>query len=228
MYKNSQTTSTKCQYQAAASNPKWCEAENWNVRCRSKQTNKKVVPIITWIPWNPVAIKNVAPYAESEMVKDDSQYSRACRDVKYSPRATVIMSPCLVWEKFLSIIPWWAHVTVTPEARRIIVFKRGTWKGLNGITPWGGHWRPISIDGASLLWKKAQKKEKKNKTSDVINKIIPHRSPLATINVWSPWKAPSRLISRHHWIQVMIKIITPKKMIGGECMKSFYNPGCYW
>jgi hypothetical protein len=27
MNKNSQTTSTKCQYQAAASNPKWCDEE---------------------------------------------------------------------------------------------------------------------------------------------------------------------------------------------------------
>jgi hypothetical protein len=27
MNKNNQTTSTKCQYQAAASNPKWCDEE---------------------------------------------------------------------------------------------------------------------------------------------------------------------------------------------------------
>jgi hypothetical protein len=37
--------------------------------------------------------------------------------------------------------------------------------------------------GDKLLWKKAQKNEKKNKISDVINKIMPHRSPLATIRV---------------------------------------------
>lgn len=164
---------------------------------------------MTWMPWKPVAMKKVAPYAESEMVKDASQYSSACSDVKYSPSITVINSPCLVWEKFLSIIPWCAHVTVTPEAKRIIVFKRGTWKGLKGVTPAGGHWRPISIAGANLLWKKAQKKEKKNRTSDVIKRIIPQRSPLATIRVWRPWKAPSRLMSRHHWMQVKTRIAAP-------------------
>jgi len=33
---------------------------------------------------------------------------------------------------------------------------------------------------------KCSEKGKKNKTSDVINKIIPHRRPFATIEVWSP------------------------------------------
>lgn len=30
------------------------------------------VPIITWIPWNPVAKKNVDPYAPSVIVKGAS------------------------------------------------------------------------------------------------------------------------------------------------------------
>lgn len=42
---------------------------------------------------------------------------------------------------------------------------------------------PISILGARLLWKNAQKKEKKNRTSEVMNRIIPQRSPLPTIEV---------------------------------------------
>jgi len=37
---------------------------------------------------------------------------------------------------------------------------------------------PISSAGASLLWKKVQKKEMKKNTSDTINRIIPHRSPV--------------------------------------------------
>lgn len=78
---------------------------------------------------------------------------------------------------------WWAHVTVTPDDKRMIVFNRGTWNGLNGVMPVGGHVRPISMLGARLLWKKAQKKEKKNRTSEVIKRIIPHRSPLLTIEV---------------------------------------------
>ena len=64
-----------------------------------------------------------------------------------------------------------------------MVFNRGTWIGLNGEIPWGGHIIPSSMVGASLEWKKAQKKEKKNNTSEVINRIMPHRIPLATFSV---------------------------------------------
>jgi hypothetical protein len=39
------------------------------------------------------------------------------------------------------------------------------------------HTQPISILGDKLEAKKAQKKEKKNITSDTINKIIPKRNP---------------------------------------------------
>lgn len=45
--------------------------------CRIVQTSRKIVPIITCVPWNPVAKKNVDPYTESAIVNGDSQYSRA-------------------------------------------------------------------------------------------------------------------------------------------------------
>ena len=54
-------TSTKCQYQAAASNPKWWLDVKWNLINRKRQTDKKEDPIITWSPWNPVATKKVEP-----------------------------------------------------------------------------------------------------------------------------------------------------------------------
>jgi hypothetical protein len=54
---------------------------------------------------------------------------------------------------------------------------------LNGLIPVGGQKSPISRLGESLLWKKAQKNEKKNNTSDVIKRIIPHFSPLITFKV---------------------------------------------
>lgn len=60
-YKNSQTTSTKCQYQAAASKPKWCLDVKWNSSCRIRQMVRNVDPIMTWSPWKPVATKNVEP-----------------------------------------------------------------------------------------------------------------------------------------------------------------------
>jgi hypothetical protein len=63
----------------------------------------------------------------------------------------------------------------------MIVFRRGTWRALKGETPKGGHSSPISLVGERLLWKKAQKNEKKKRTSEVINRIIPHRKPLETM-----------------------------------------------
>lgn len=81
---------------------------------------------------------------------------------------------------------WWAQVTVTPDARRTAVFKRGTLNGFSGLIPVGGQQHPISGDGARDLWKNAQKKAKKNITSEVINKIIPHRRPVVTCLVWCP------------------------------------------
>lgn len=114
-------------------------------------------------------------------------------------------------EAFFAIKAWWAQVTVTPEERRIMVLRRGTWAGLNGSTPIGGHSSPNSVTGANLLWKNAQKNEKKNITSDTINKIIPNRSPVKTLDVWRPWKVASRETSRHHWN--VIRTITPSPVI---------------
>ena len=57
--------STKCQYQAAASNPKWWLGVKWNLISRRRQTDRKEEPMITWSPWNPVATKKVDPYTPS-------------------------------------------------------------------------------------------------------------------------------------------------------------------
>lgn len=72
---------------------------------------------------------------------------------------------------------------MTPEARSTAVFRRGTENGFKGVIPVGGQLQPSSGVGANLLWKKAQKKAKKNSTSDAINRIIPHRSPFVTYDV---------------------------------------------
>jgi len=209
MYRNSQTTSTKCQYQAAASNPKWWFDEKCSVVCRRRHVVRNVVPIITCNPWNPVATKNVDPYAESAIVKGASIYSYACRAVKYSPNNTVKNNPWVACVALFSSRPWWDHVTVTPEASRIAVFSSGTCKGLNGWIPVGGQVDPSSIVGDRLEWKNAQKNDTKNRTSDTINRIIPHRSPVVTIFVCSPWYVPSRVTSRHHWIMVNTVMIAP-------------------
>jgi hypothetical protein len=68
----------------------------------------------------------------------------------------------------------------------MIVLRRGTWMGLKGVIPAGGQFIPISIVGERLEWKKAQKNEKKNRTSEVIKRIMPHRKPFATFPVCNP------------------------------------------
>ena len=50
-----------------------------------------------------------------------------------------------------AISAWCAHVTVTPEAKRTAVFKRGMANGLRGSMPVGGQQHPISGVGARLL-----------------------------------------------------------------------------
>jgi len=91
--RNSHTTSTKCQYHAAASKPKWCVVVKWYLIKRIKQTVKNNVPMITWKPWNPVAIKNVEPYIPSAILKAASSYSKTCNAVKIKAKKTVKIKP---------------------------------------------------------------------------------------------------------------------------------------
>lgn len=86
--------------------------------------------------------------------------------------------------RLASVMLWWAHVTVIPEARRIAVFRRGTSIGSRGLIPTGGHCPPSSGVGARLEWKNAQKKPRKKKASDVMNRTIPYRKPFWTRGVW--------------------------------------------
>jgi hypothetical protein len=71
---------------------------------------------------------------------------------------------------------------------------------LNDNIPVGGHVDPSSIVGDNLLWKNTQKNEMKKNTSEMMKRIIPHRSPFVTMFVSNPWYVPSRTITRHHSI----------------------------
>jgi hypothetical protein len=104
----------------------------------------------------------------------------------------------MVLDRVPSIILWWAHVTVTPDANRTAVFRSGILNGFSVLIPTGGHVHPNSGVGASLLWKNAQKKAKKKHTSDRINSSIPYRRPVVTYELWNPINVPSRDTSRHH------------------------------
>jgi hypothetical protein len=76
---------------------------------------------------------------------------------------------------------WCEAVMDTPEESRRMVFKSGMFIGSNGWIPWGGQFSPISTEGDRLLWKNAQKNEKKNKISEVMKSIIPIFSPLIIV-----------------------------------------------
>lgn len=131
--------------------------------------------------------------------------------MKYAPNPTVQMRAIFASFALPSVIEWWAQVTVAPDARRTAVFNRGTLNGLIGVIPVGGQVQPSSGVGASLLWKKAQKNDKKKQTSERINRIIPNRRHFNKFWVCSPINAPSRVISRHHW-NITIRVISRPKV----------------
>jgi len=49
-YKNNQTTSTKCQYQAEHSKPIWCFEEKELLRRRIRVISRHAHPTVTWKP----------------------------------------------------------------------------------------------------------------------------------------------------------------------------------
>ena len=93
MYKNNHTTSTKCQYQQANSNPKWWLLEKLPFSKRKKQTIKKKVPTKTWNPWNPVIIKKTDPNTESLIEKNLILYSKIWKIENKIAKKTVIINP---------------------------------------------------------------------------------------------------------------------------------------
>jgi hypothetical protein len=99
----------------------------------------------------------------------------------------VIFRDVLAILKLLFMIKWCDHVIEIPDEIRISVFSRGIFKGLNGLIYFGGQICPNSTFGDTLLWKNAQKKEKKNMISDVINNTIPIFNLFITIFLCSPW-----------------------------------------
>ncbi len=105
-YRNNQTTSTKCQYQAAHSNPMICCWELINFLNRKRDTKRKIDPTITCIPWKPVAIKKVDPKAESAMQNGASLYSNPWNSVNTIPSRMVNISEFLALLKFLLSISW--------------------------------------------------------------------------------------------------------------------------
>jgi len=106
---------------------------------RVKETAKKIDPMITCKPWNPVAIKNVDPKDESAIENGASLYSNPWNKEKIPPKEIVKINASLALLKFLFSISWWDHVIETPDDKRRIVFRRGILIGLNEVIDRGGH-----------------------------------------------------------------------------------------
>jgi len=165
---------------------------------RIKETIKNTEPIITCMPWNPVAIKKVEPKEESDMQKGASKYSKPWNKVKIKPSIIVKNKAISDLKKSPFSISWWAQVTLTPEDNKRTVFSNGILIGLKEITIKGGQSWPNSIVGEILLWKNAQKKDIKNRTSETIKRTIPIFNPFITASGCIPCQDLSRCTSRHH------------------------------
>ena len=129
-----------------------------------------------------------------------------------------IASYCLLANKL-----WCVQVTKLPDKSNINVLRNGISHGLKTNMPLGGQNPPISTVGESELWKKAQKKPKKNKTSERIKRNTPNRKPCWTIPKCLPSYVPSRTISLNHW-----NITNTKKNKLNCNVESTSNPCNHW
>ena len=65
----------------------------WYAYILHKATDKKIVPIITWKPWNPVPKKKHVPNAPSLIVNEDTLYSIPWKIVNINANNTVAIDP---------------------------------------------------------------------------------------------------------------------------------------
>jgi hypothetical protein len=72
---------------------------------------------------------------------------------------------------------------VKPEINKSKVLQVGINQKWSPLIEIGGQTPPTHIDGERLKWENAQKKEKKNITSETIKRIIPNFKPRTTFLV---------------------------------------------
>lgn len=58
--------------------------------------------------------------------------------MKYNPSTIVSARDWIACFRSPSIMLWWAHVTVTPDANSTAVLRSGTSNGSSGVIPVGG------------------------------------------------------------------------------------------
>jgi len=107
--------------------------------------------------------------------------------------------------RFLHSIAWWLYVIVTPDINNKTVLSKGIPRASISWKKTGGHTAPIKILGDNALWKKAQKNEKKNIISEIINNTIPAKIPRCTAKVWWPSYVASIIMSLNHLDMIKVK-----------------------
>jgi len=157
----------------------------WN-KIEIIQEIKKRVPIKTCKPWNPVTKKNILPQRESLNLNLQSIYSSNCKKEKYMPSKIVIIIPCTLSSHLPTNIEWWPQVREIPLLNKITVFNKGTENADKGVTHRGGQTPPVSNLFLNEKEKNLQKKEKKKRTSLVINHPIDHLREHSASLVWFP------------------------------------------
>jgi hypothetical protein len=95
------------------------------------------------------------------MLKFALTYSKPWKAVKTAAKIIVKTKPKMASTLLPAVIAWWEYVIVAPEQSKINVLTNGTSKALNVSIPLGGQMFPISIVGAILAAKNAQKKRKR-------------------------------------------------------------------
>lgn len=127
--------------------------------------------------------KNEVPKDLSLILNDALMYSNPCIRVKIRPR--IIQPIVLATDSFihLEIINPWDKVKRTPLLNKRMVFNKGTPRTARGVNPLGGQIPPNSIVGDKENSKNLQKKEKKNNTSETINRINPFFIPTVTLSL---------------------------------------------
>jgi len=94
-----------------------------------------------------------------------------------------------------------------------MVLSKGINNGLKKSIFLGGQFKPNSIEGDNELWRKFQKNEINKNISEIINKIILNLIKFIIKKLCLPWKVLSRIISRHHNIEIIIIVIRFVRLI---------------
>jgi len=107
------------------------------------------------------------------MAKVAKPYSKNCNQLNSKPYIHATNKPVAACSLKPPNKALCAQTVQTPEDNKITVLANGKCHGFKTSIPFGGQIQPKPTAGEVLTWKNVQKNEKKNITSDVINKIIP-------------------------------------------------------